>query len=166
MALKHFRRTETRKITLKLTRRKQQYDSTESYVFCEFNCVEEIYDSSKFLFSYKMFFCFALLMTKTWQRKINVVYWLDRCEMAQNCAAQKRIIRSKNLFPIFIREVSEVHYQQIMRREKFYCNRYYLVLAEELLPPLNRCYWIFHRVSWLGNQYMRKLIFLLLGSRK
>lgn len=87
----------------------------------------------------------------------------DRAKLRR---AKTHYTRLENLFPIFIREVSEVHYQQIMRREKFYCNRYYLVLAEELLPPLNRCYWIFHRVSRLGNQYMQKLIFLLLGSRK
>jgi len=34
-----------------------------------------------------------------------------------------------------------------MRRVKFYCSRDYLALADELLPPLNRCYWIFHRFA-------------------
>ena len=90
---------------------------------------------------------FALLMTKTLRRKISIVYWLERREIVRNCAAQNALYVLEIYFP-FSSGKSKVYYQQIMGREKFYCNRYYLALADELLPPLNR-YRIFHRFHGL-----------------
>lgn len=114
-----------------------------TYIFGELNCSRYIRDSLKFLFLYKTILYFALLMTKTWRRKISTVYWLERREIVRNCATQNALYVPEIYFP-FSSGKSKVHYQQIMGREKFYCNRYYLALADELLPPLNRYYRIFH----------------------